>query len=315
MTIVEVPPLFPSDRGPRAPTWDEWNAMTPDERRQTVEALTRAVDPTPIDRGPRAPTWDEWNAMTPDERRRAVEALPTWVSPEESGAMDGDQHNRICRSVRSALEMYYEATGQTVYVSGEIAVYFPGAFKAAPDVFVVPGAQPGPRHSWVVSNEGLSPAWVLEVHVLGHRLKDLQRRVVEYAQCGVREYFVFDYAKRRLWGYRLADPAIALYTRIVPQSGRYRSEVLGLSLALEGDRIRLYHGTARLLDAEEHTEQLREQLNDEICLRQEAEEKAMLEAKARAEAEEKAMLEAKARAAVEHELARLRALLAERSQG
>jgi Uma2 family endonuclease len=281
--------------------------------------------------------------MTPDERRRAVEALPTWVSPEESGAMDGDQHNRICRSVRSALEMYYEATGQTVYVSGEIAVYFPGAFKAAPDVFVVPGAQPGPRHSWVVSNEGLSPAWVLEVHVLGHRLKDLQRRVVEYAQCGVREYFVFDYAKRRLWGYRLADPAIALYTRIVPQSGRYRSEVLGLSLALEGDRIRLYHGTARLLDAEEHTEQLREQLNDEICLRQEAEEKAMLEAKARAEAEEKAMLEAKARAeaeekamleakaraeaeekamleakaraAVEHELARLRALLAERSQG
>jgi hypothetical protein len=53
----------------------------------------------------------------------------------------------------------------------------------------------------------------------------------------------------------------------------------------------------------------------EAKARAEAEEKAMLEAKARAEAEEKAMLEAKARAAVEHELARLRALLAERSQG
>ncbi len=88
-------------------------------------------------RGPRAPTWAEWNAMTPEAQRRAAEALPAWVPPEESGEMEGDRHEAICDSVKSALRLYFEAAGQPVYVSGGVAVYFPGAFKVSPDVFVV----------------------------------------------------------------------------------------------------------------------------------------------------------------------------------
>lgn len=275
-------------------------------------------------RGPRAPTWAEWNAMTPEAQRRAAEALPAWVPPEESGEMEGDRHEAICDSVKSALRLYFEAAGQPVYVSGGVAVYFPGAFKVSPDVFVVRDATPGPRDSWVVTREGRAPEWALEVLVLGDRVKDLERHVTDYAELGIREYFVFDLRRRRLQGYRLADPAVGIYTRVVPQNGFYRSEVLGLSLVVESDKVRLYHRTARLLDLVEATEQLRDRLNDaqvqhqeavelaatEAKARADAEERAATEAKARAEADERAAAEAKARADAEAELARLRALLA-----
>jgi hypothetical protein len=279
---------------------------------------------TPRSPGPRAPTQAEWDAMTPSEQRKAAEALPTWVPPEESGAMDGDRHAKVCASVRSALQGYFAATGQTVYVSGEIAVFFPGAVRVSPDVFVVRDAAPGPRDSWIVTREGRAPSWVLEVVVLGHRDKDLVHHPVQYAAHGIREYFVFDLRTRRLHGWRLHDPAIAMYTPIVPQFGRYRSEVLGLDLMLDGENVRLYHGTARLLDADEITEELRDHLNDEQMLRAEAEEAKLLAEQAKQQAEEaklqaeeakqqaeaRAEREAQARATAEEELQRLRAMLA-----
>ena len=293
--------------------------------------MTISWTPKPVgrDRGPRAPTWAEWDAMTPEQQKRAADALPTWVPPEESGAMDGDRHAEACGSFKGTLRIYFEATGQEVYVSGEIAVYCPGAHKVSPDVFVVRGASQHPRDSWVVTREGKAPEWALEVLVLGDREKDLERHVVESAELGIREYFVFDVRKRRLLGYRLNDPAVAMYSRVVPQGGFYHSEVLGLELALEGDRVRLYHGTAKLLDPDEVAEQLRDRLNDEQMQRQEAEERAATaegraataegraasEAMARADAEERAVSEAKARADAEAEVARLREMIERLQRG
>lgn len=34
---------------------------------------------------PRAPTDEQWDAMTPEERRRVVKLLPTWEELERSG--------------------------------------------------------------------------------------------------------------------------------------------------------------------------------------------------------------------------------------
>ena len=243
--------------------------------------------------------------------------------------MDGDRHARVCASVKGALSGFYAATGQEVYVSGEIAVYFPGATKVSPDVFVVRGAARGARDSWIVTREGRAPEWVLEVIVLGHRDKDLTRHVVDYAAFGIREYFVFDLRTRRLHGYRLRDPAIAVYSPIVPQLGRYRSDVLGLDLVVDGESLRLYHGTARLLDPEEIAEELRERLNDEQMLRAEAEEARAEAEEARAEAEEarlkaeeartaaesRAAAEASARTEAEAELKQLREMLARLQKG
>ncbi len=229
--------------------------------------------------------------------------------------MDGDRHERVCASVRTALQGFFAATGRSVYVSGEIAVYFPGATRVSPDVFVVLDAEPGPRDSWIVTREKRAPSWVLEVIVLGHRDKDLVHHPVEYAAHGIREYFVFDLRSRRLHGWRLNDPAIAVYTPIVPQVGRYRSEVLGLDLAISGENLRLYHGTSRLLDADEVAEELRDRLNDEQMLRAEAEEARASAEEARLRAEAEREREAQARRDAEDELQRLRELLAKVTKG
>lgn len=273
-----------------------------------VAAVSISVPPDVVTspRGPRAPTQAEWDAMTDDERRRAVETLPCYIPPEESGAMEGDRHTACAAGAVGALRAYYEATGRDVYVSGEMAVYFPGQHRVAPDVYAVMGATPGPRDSWVVTKEGRRPAWALEIIVLGDRRKDLKAHVVEYAALGIREYFVADIPRRRLLGYRLADEAIGIYTQLVPQSGRYRSEVLGLDLALEGERVRFYHGSAKLLEPEEIAAQLEDRLNDEQVQRREAEERAASAEERAASAEERAAAEAASRANLETEMARLR---------
>ncbi len=254
--------------------------------------------------------------MTPAERERAAATLPTWVPHEETGAMDGDRHLRARDQVVGTLSAYFAAAGKKAYVSGLIAVYFSHEQRIQPDVFVVPGADPAPRNSWVVGKEGRAPEFVLEILVLGRRAKDLQDNVTRYAQLGIREYFIADIQRRQMRAYRLADPAIRLYTPVVPQLGRFHSEVLGLDVKLEGDLVRLYLGATRLYDPEEVTESLRDELNDEQMRHQETLEQALEAAQARADAEARAndaevraRAEAQARADAEAELARLRGML------
>jgi Uma2 family endonuclease len=319
---ISTPPLDDEDLGPRGPTKAEWDAMTPAERERLMEVLLTWT-PRHRDPGPRAPSQAAWEAMTPAERERAADALPTWVPHEETGAMDGDRHQRARDGAVGTLAAYFAATGKKAYVSGLIAVYFFDEARIQPDVFVVLGADPAPRNSWVVGTEGRAPEFVLEILVLGRRRKDLQDNVTRYAQLGIREYFIADIQRRQMRAYRLADPAIRLYTPVVPQLGRFRSEVLGLDVKLEGDLVRFYLGATRLLDPEEVTESLRDELNDEQMRHQETlelaagETQARLQAETRAnEAESRAREEAQARAdaeararEAEAELARLREVL------
>lgn len=283
------------------------------------------------DLGPRAPTQAEWDAMTPAARVRAAAALPTYIPNEELGTMDGQTHQRARESFEGALRAHCESTGRRMFVGGLLAVYFPGERRIQPDVFVVTDFEQTLHDSWVVTLEGRAPEFVLEVLAQGHREKDLRNNVTRYAQLGIREYFLADLRYRRLYAWRLGDPSIRIYTALVPQLGRIRSEVLGLDVKLEGDRVRLYHGSSPLLDREELAERLRDELNDEQMQRLEALGRAEAEAKARAEAEAaraeaeaamqqaeaakqqaeaRAEAEATARAEAEAELARLRALLA-----
>lgn len=248
--------------------------------------------------------------MTAAERRRVIDTLPIYIPNEEDGMSEGDHHSECREAVTGALRAYYAAVGRRVYLSGGLAVYFPGEPRVSPDVFAVMDADPAPRDSWVVSHEGRGPGWVLEILVRGDRWKDLKHHVVEYARLGIPEYFVLDRVRRRLWGYRLADPAIGVYRAVVPQRGRYRSEVLGLDLVLDGDRLRFYTGSAMLLEPAEVAEQLEDRLNDEVVRRREAEERAAEEAAARAAAEERVASEAAARAAAEERAAAMEAELA-----
>jgi hypothetical protein len=164
------------------------------------------------------------------------------------------------------------------------------------------------------------------VHVHGHLSKDAVDNVQRYARLGVTEYFLLDLASQRLLGYRLEGPSARTYTRLVPQHGLIPSRVLGLGLALEDDRVRLYVGDAPLPDADELIARLdhliRDVLEHRIAEAEEArrsEEEARLAAEAARDAEAEARkaeaearkAEAEARKAAEAEVERLRARIAE----
>ena len=226
--------------------------------------------------------------MTPAERTAVVASLPVWVDIEEYGAMEGDEHREVSQIVEGTLKPYFAEANPTMYLTAGMGAYFPAQPKVVPDVMAVPGGGNGRRFTWVVSHEGLKPEWVLEITVRGDRDKDFRDHVVRYAELGIREYFIADIPRRRVLAYRLADPAIRIYTPVVPQGGRYRSEVLGLDVALEDGKVRFYDGDRRLLDPDERAEALHDALNDEQMLRQEAEQ-------ARRDAEQRAADEARAR--------------------
>jgi hypothetical protein len=100
-------------------------------------------------------------------------------------------------------------------------------------------------------------------------------------------------------GWRLHDTSIGIYTPIAPHAGQHYSEVLGLFLTVQGNRLRFLCGNAELLTPAEEMERLEDRANDLAMLREEA-QRLREEAEARAAAAEARVQ------ALEAELARLR---------
>src|SRR5262249_14534434 len=194
---------------------------------------------------PRAPTDEQWERMGTDERARVVAMLPAEV-PFDLLPNEGDPHRKAKRGVLDALDGHFRRTGRKIYLSSEIAVYYPGEPRFSPDVLAVADVDPHDRMRWVVARQGKGLDFVLEVHVAGDRKKDEETTVERYARLGIQEYFYFDRPSRRLVGYQLpAQPSggprgtmARAYQRLVPQGGRFASVVLGLDLALEGPKLR-----------------------------------------------------------------------------
>lgn len=221
---------------------------------------------------PRAPTVEQWAALTPEEREQVVEMLPAEV-PLDLLPNEGDPHRKAKRGVLDALDGYFRTKKRPVYVSSEIGVYYPGEARFSPDVLAVTDVEPHDRMRWVVSAEGKGLDFVLEVHVAGDRRKDEKSNVVRYARLGISEYFFYDRPRNRLTGFRLMAPGQS-YTPILPQLGRFTSTVLGLELAVEGTRVRFFSGNAPLEDADEMVARLGSMVDDVISGREEAERRA-----------------------------------------
>jgi hypothetical protein len=116
----------------------------------------------------------------------------------------------------------------------------------------------------VVSHEKKGLDFALEIHVAGDARKDFEDNVLRYARLGIPEYFAFDAPRSRLCGWRLPRPGAAAYERIVPQGGRWTSGVLGLDLAVEGHRLRFFHGSATLLEARELIDRLSTMVDEAV---------------------------------------------------
>jgi len=206
---------------------------------------------------PRAPTQAEWDAMTPAQRKRVVAELPMSLTEAELSPPEGDLHLEAKLYALDVLRNFYRRQGRSVYVGSELTVYYPAARRFCPDLLVVFDVDPHPRDKWVVSAEGKGIDFALEVHVGGDRRKDAERNVALYASVGIPEYFMFDRARGRLFGFSL-PPGGGPYVPILGQSGAYASCMLGLDLALEGDRLRFVCANAPLLDTTEWLDRLRE---------------------------------------------------------
>jgi Uma2 family endonuclease len=181
-----------------------------------------------------------WERLTPSERQRIVDELPSEI---ELGPPEGDPHRIPKQRALGALEAFFQRMGRKVYLSSELPVYYPGERIVAPDLIAVCDVEPHERMRWVVAHEGKGLDLALEVTLEGSRTKDLTDNVERFARLGIPEYFVFDRRQLRLFGYRLM-PGERSYTPIVPQQGRWHSQVLGLDLALEAGRFRFFLGTA-----------------------------------------------------------------------
>jgi Uma2 family endonuclease len=245
---------------------------------QSIPAPRYRFDPA----DPRSPTVEQWEQMSPAEREKVLDMLPIEVPWELEP--EGDPHFDAKVTTRLTLDDFFARSGRRIYISAELAVYYPGEKRFSPDVLAVLDVEPKTRTKWAVLEEGKGLDLVIEVLYAGHKAKDLEANVERYARLGIREYFIFDRKKLKLRGYRLEEPAARAYKPILPQGGLYASHVLGLDLRLEGERLRFYAGTAPLLEARERIATLASTLDDVVARREEAEARAVAEAE-RADAE------------------------------
>jgi Uma2 family endonuclease len=254
--------------------------------------------------------------MGPEEQARVVESLPGEVTWDEMAMPEGDRHLWGKLQVLDVLRGFFRHQRRQVYVGAELPVYYPGERRFAPDVVVVLDAEAHERNKWVVSAEGKGLDWVMEVHVGGDRKKDAEYNVARYGRLGIPEYFIYDRAKQRLYGYRQAGGGARGYVPMEPRQGRYVSEVLGLELCIEGDRLRFWAGNAPLLESEELRVRLEEtvaglqQRTDEEARLREEETRRREELERRlAEESQRREEEARLREEAERRLARLQAEL------
>ncbi|MBX3197286.1 MAG: Uma2 family endonuclease [Labilithrix sp.] len=234
---------------------------------------------------PRAPSLELWATLDAAERARICAALPSEyprASPPE-----GDRHRRPKQSAIDALGEFFRRIRRRVYLSSELPIYYPGERMFAPDVIAVLDVEPHERDRWVVAQEERGLDFAFEVTLGGDAKKDLEENVERFARLGIPEYFVLNARSARLLGYRL-DEESRRYRAIAPQQGRWPSSVLGLDLALEGGRVRFYHGSAPLLEAAELVGRL-ETMMDELTARKEEAERSKEEAeRSKEEAEQRA---------------------------
>jgi Uma2 family endonuclease len=254
---------------------------------------------------PRAPTTEQWDALSPEERAAVLDALPSDFPPDEASPPEGDEHRRAKELATDALTTFFERTGRRIYVSAELPVYYPGERMFAPDVLAVADVDTHLRKHWTVSHEGKGLDFVLEVIVSGRRRKDLVENPARYARLGIPEYFVLDLGRQMLWGWRL-QPGERTYHSVLPIRGMLPSRVLGLELSLTDGRLRFHFGPASVPQSHELIERLEAAVAEQSQKRQE-EAKALQEALEQAEAQlaEEARLRAQAeeRARQEHERA------------
>jgi Uma2 family endonuclease len=164
--------------------------------------------------------------------------------PESDGEpmAETDTHWQATADLTHMLQRRYRDDAD-VYVASDNFVYYEEGNPSAvisPDVYVVFGVPGRLRRTYRLWDEGgHAPTVVFEVSSRGTWVEDKGNKMTVCAMLGVREYYLYDpeldYLEPPLQGYRLDGDQ---YDRMLPDAeGAHRSDVLGLTLHLDGARL------------------------------------------------------------------------------
>jgi Uma2 family endonuclease len=245
-----------------------------------------------------------------------------------------DEHRDAMVRHIDLLRDYF--SGQQVYVSGDLLVYYeqgnPKKF-VVPDAFVVKDLISKKRRVYKIWVEGKPPTVVLETTSRKTKRKDMIDKPELYARLGVKEYFLFDptedYLDPPLQGHRLVN---GVYVFIEPdEHGALVSQELGLRLQVEGAQLVLYRldtgerllspreaeAAARRAEAEarQAEEEARKRAEEARVRQEEAAKREKEAAKREEEARKAADAATQAQKAAEAEVARLTQELRRRESG
>lgn len=230
-----------------------------------------------------APTQQEWDALTPRQRQRVMDGFCRAESQEEQqdeATAEGDEHYEARDEVLQTLRRHFSGVGASLYVGAGRMVVYPASKGFTPDIIVVCGVSPHKRDCWMVSHEGRGVDVILEVLCNGDWRKDFVDNVKKYASLGVPEYFIYDVRRRALTGYRLAAGATELaegateYVALPRRAGRYRSERLGLELAVRRGKLRFFQSGALVPTPDEVITELEDIVEQEQARAQEEQARA-----------------------------------------
>jgi len=168
-----------------------------------------------------------------------------FLHPQESFHLPNSTfHDDVAGLAKDILTRRY-ANNPTVGVFRDLLIEWdiPGQSDHCPDTFVAFGIgnKEQNRSKFIVADEGVRPAFVLEVVSPRYRKEDRENKVVEYARTKVIEYVIVDRRRQRkqfvdeILGYRLVK---GIYQPITPDDqGRIRCDTVGLLMSLQSGRL------------------------------------------------------------------------------
>ena len=211
--------------------------------------------PAPEESMPIAPSAAEWAGLSAEEKARRIDrinaSLPVAVTMSE-----GTPHSRAKRRAAETLDSYFARTKRGVFIAEELSVLYPGEAVFVPDLLAVLDVPLHDRAAWSVLDEGKGPDLLLEIHSGPRSPKDTVTNVERYARLGVPEYFLYDCERRIVRGYRLDPGEPRRYVSVLPQGGRFASQVLGLELGVVDGRLRFFKDEAEILGSSDLVERL-----------------------------------------------------------
>jgi Uma2 family endonuclease len=184
---------------------------------------------------PDGTTTEKMVPLTPEE----------FLHPQEGYHLPNSTfHDDVAGQAKDILTRRY-ANDSTVGVFRDLLIEWdiPGQGDHCPDTFVAFGIsnKDQNRSKFIVANEGVRPAFVLEVVSPRYRREDREKKVLEYARTTVQEYVIIDRRNQRgqmieeVLGYRLVE---GLYQPITPdEEGRILCETVGVLMSLQDGRL------------------------------------------------------------------------------